>query len=338
MLDRLQQIWVSKPRYNDFVRVIGHVVLTLGFGMALEPTVRALPAYAILGAVVGVMIVMGRPGTILGDSMPIVAAFTVTVLTGTLLDWAVHDDAVRVITPPLISFLPGLVLTIAAIELTHGQVIAGASRLVYGLSRLVTLAFGLVAGIAVVGPISPHPATEQLGWWAPLVGVLLTALGYTLFSGAPKGSLPWFVLVLFLVLAAQRIGSQLLSPELSGFVGRADHHPPHARDRAGPEGSLVGGHDAARALDPRARCARLHRHQRGRDRRRVRARLAGQHGPRHVRDLARGARRFGHRPRRHPGQVDVEQHRVGSRPPVRDDQLPWVDQWSRQGAAPGRAS
>ena len=49
--------------------------------------------------------------------------------------------------------------------------------------------------------------------------MLLTALGYTLFSGAPKGSLPWFILVLFLVLTAQRIGSQLLSPELSGFVG-----------------------------------------------------------------------------------------------------------------------
>ena len=121
-------------------------MLTLGFGMALEPTVAAIPAYAILGAVVGVLIVVGRPGTIIGDSMPIVAAFTVTVLTGTLLDWSVRDDPVRVITPPLVSFLPGLLLTIAAIELTHGQVIAGASRLVYGLSRLVTLAFGLVAG------------------------------------------------------------------------------------------------------------------------------------------------------------------------------------------------
>lgn len=51
------------------------------------------------------------------------------------------------------------------------------------------------------------------------MGVLLTALGYTLFSGAPKGSLPWFILVLYLVLFAQRIGSELLSPELSGFVG-----------------------------------------------------------------------------------------------------------------------
>jgi uncharacterized membrane protein YjjP (DUF1212 family) len=219
VLDRLRQIRESKPRYNDVVRVFGHVVLTLGFGMTLDPTVKAIPAYAILGAVVGVLIVVGRPGTILDDAMPIVAAFAVTVLTGTLLDWSVHDDVVRVITPPLVSFLPGLVLTIAAIELTHGQVIAGASRLVYGLSRLVTLAFGLVAGIAVVGPISPTASSDQLGWWTPLVGVLLTALGYTLFSGAPKGALPWFVLVLFLVLSAQRIGSQLLSPELSGFVG-----------------------------------------------------------------------------------------------------------------------
>jgi uncharacterized membrane protein YjjP (DUF1212 family) len=219
VLDRLAQIRASKPRFNNVVRVIGHVVLTLGFGMALDPSIDSMPAYAILGAVVGVLIVVGRPGTIIGDAMPIVAAFVVTVLTGTLLDWSVHDDAVRVITPPLVSFLPGLVLTIAAIELTHGQVIAGASRLVYGLSRLVTLAFGLVAGITVVGPISAQGSSDQIGWWAPLVGVLLTALGYTLFSGAPKGALPWFVLVLFLVLAAQRIGSHLLSPELSGFVG-----------------------------------------------------------------------------------------------------------------------
>jgi uncharacterized membrane protein YjjP (DUF1212 family) len=219
VLDRIREIRASKPRFNDVVRVIGHIVLTLGFGLALDPAVASMPAYAILGALVGVLIVVGRPGTIIGDSMPIVAAFVVTVLTGTLLDWAVHDDAVRVITPPLVSFLPGLVLTIAAIELTHGQVIAGASRLVYGLSRLVTLAFGLVAGIAVVGPIAAEASSEQLGWWAPLAGVLLTALGYTLFSGAPKGALPWFVLVLFLVQTAQRIGSQLLSPELSGFVG-----------------------------------------------------------------------------------------------------------------------
>jgi uncharacterized membrane protein YjjP (DUF1212 family) len=219
VLRRLDEIRASKPRFRAYARVIGHVVLTLGFGMALDPTVAAIPAYAVLGLVVGVLIVVARPGTIVGDSMPIVAAFTVTVLTGTLLEDAVRDDPVRVITPSLVSFLPGLVLTIAAIELTHGQVVAGASRLVYGLSRLLVLAFGLVAGIAVVGDITAQGSADQLGWWAPLVGVLLTAIGYTLFSGAPKGSLPWFVLVLFIVQSAQRVGNELLSPELSGFVG-----------------------------------------------------------------------------------------------------------------------
>lgn len=219
VMRHLDEIHASQPRFHPVVKVLGHVVLTLGFGMALDPTVAALPAYAILGAIVGVLVVIGRPGTIIGDSLPIVAAFTVTVLTGTLLEFTVRDDPVRVITPSLVSFLPGLVLTIAAIELTHGQVIAGASRLVYGFSRLMVLAFGLVAGIAVVGDITAGASSEQLGWWAPLVGVLLTATGYTLFSGAPKGALPWFVVVLFLVQTAQRVGNELLSPELSGFVG-----------------------------------------------------------------------------------------------------------------------
>ena len=219
VLRHLDEIRASAPRFHPAVKVIGHVILTLGFGMALDPTIAAIPAYAILGAIVGVLIVVSRPGSIIDESLPIVAAFTVTVLTGTVLESAVRDDLTRVITPALVSFLPGLVLTIAAVELTHGQVIAGASRLVYGLSRLLVLAFGLVAGITVVGDIVPTASSRQLGWWAPLVGVVLTAIGYTLFSSAPKGSLLWLVLVLFLVHIAQRVGSVLLSPELSGFVG-----------------------------------------------------------------------------------------------------------------------
>jgi uncharacterized membrane protein YjjB (DUF3815 family) len=219
IVDRLDEIYASQPRFHPVVKVLGHTVLTLGFWLALDPTVAALPAYAILGAVVGTMLVLARPGTIVGDSLPIVASLIVTVLTGTLLEWAVRDDPVRVITPSLVSFLPGLLLTIAAMELTHGQVVAGASRLVYGFSQLLVLAFGVVAGLTIVGDFSPSASPEQLGWWAPLLAVPLTALGYTLFSSAPKGALPWFVLVLFLVQSAQRIGNELLSAELSGFVG-----------------------------------------------------------------------------------------------------------------------
>jgi len=44
-------------------------------------------------------------------------------------------------------------------------------------------------------------------------------LGHTLFASAPKGALPWFILVLLLVQSAQRLGNELQSPELSGFVG-----------------------------------------------------------------------------------------------------------------------
>ena len=219
IVGRLDEIYASQPRFHPVVKVLGHTVLTLGFGLALDPTVAALPAYAILGAVVGTLLVLARPGTIVGDSLPIVASLIVTVLTGTLLEWAVRDDPVRVITPSLVSFLPGLLLTIAAMELTHGQVVAGASRLVYGFSQLLVLAFGVVAGLTIVGDFSPSASPEQLGWWAPLLAVPLTALGYTLFSSAPKGALPWFVLVLFLVQSAQRIGNELLSAELSGFVG-----------------------------------------------------------------------------------------------------------------------
>jgi uncharacterized membrane protein YjjP (DUF1212 family) len=216
---RLDAIDRSSPRFGPIMQIIGHTVLTLGFGMVLNPSREALPAYLVLGAVVGVLLAIGRVGAITNDLMPIVAAFTVTVLTDTVLEGSVRDDLVRIIAPPLVSFLPGMVLTIAAIELTNGQVVAGASRIVYGIARLMFLAFGLVAGITAVGETVATAPGQQLGWWAPLVGVLLIAGGYTLFSSAPPGAFVWFVVVLFLVQSAQRLGNEVLSPELSGFFG-----------------------------------------------------------------------------------------------------------------------
>jgi hypothetical protein len=49
---------------------------------------------------------------------------------------------------------------------------------------------GLVPGLFVDSP------TNQLGWWAPWVGVLLVGIGNYLYFSAPGGSLGWLLLVL----------------------------------------------------------------------------------------------------------------------------------------------
>ena len=52
-LRRLHQILTSKPRFGPWLAVLGQVILSVGFGLLLNPDLLALPFYAALGAFVG---------------------------------------------------------------------------------------------------------------------------------------------------------------------------------------------------------------------------------------------------------------------------------------------
>ena len=78
--------------------------------VALERPINRVVRSAI-GLVItglGVLLLLGRRLPTLGTALPVVAAFTITVLTGAFLADAVGDDPLRVLAPPLVSFLPGL--------------------------------------------------------------------------------------------------------------------------------------------------------------------------------------------------------------------------------------
>ena len=47
---RLRQILAMPPHYGPLAVVLGHALLTVGFGLILYPAVNALPAYLVMGA------------------------------------------------------------------------------------------------------------------------------------------------------------------------------------------------------------------------------------------------------------------------------------------------
>ncbi|CPX16751.1 Protein of uncharacterised function (DUF1212) [Mycobacteroides abscessus] len=72
---RIYEIRCLKPRFGTVLTVVGHTILTLGFGLALAPTSSALPAYLVLGLIVGVLMLATNPMPTLAATMPAVAAF-----------------------------------------------------------------------------------------------------------------------------------------------------------------------------------------------------------------------------------------------------------------------
>jgi uncharacterized membrane protein YjjB (DUF3815 family) len=130
---------------------------------------------------------------------------------------------VRSMVAPLVTVLPGAALTMAVVELSAAQIVSGASRLVAGILQLLLLAFGIVAAAQVVG----LPTTDELvdapanhiGWWAPWAGVLLVGIGSYLYHSAPRRSLGWLCLVLYVGWTGQYLGNHFVGGYLSGFFG-----------------------------------------------------------------------------------------------------------------------
>ena len=115
-------------------------------------------------------------------------------------------------------------LTTATVELASGEMVAGASRLVFGGVQLLLLAFGIVAGVELAGlpseaVLSDEPA-DLLGWWAPWLGVVVFGVAVAVYFSAPPGALP---------LAAwsscsppgsgRSLGDRLVGGDVSGFFG-----------------------------------------------------------------------------------------------------------------------
>jgi uncharacterized membrane protein YjjP (DUF1212 family) len=207
------------PRFGPVTTVIGYVITSLGFGMVINPTWASLWGYVFLGAVVGVIVGLGRPFPQLNAVLPTLAAAVVTMLATWFVADAANDGLLRVISPPLVAILPGLALTIAAMELASAQVISGASRLIYGVAQLSLLVFGVGLGIHLAGHVAPQRPSPQMGAWSLYVAVVVIAIGLYIYLSAPRGSMLWLVAAVGVALVGQKLGGLFLSPTHSGAVG-----------------------------------------------------------------------------------------------------------------------
>ncbi|UFS94491.1 threonine/serine ThrE exporter family protein [Nocardia huaxiensis] len=218
--EQLEDIIASKRPTAVWLMLLGNMVLTVGLGLMLNPTVHALAGYAVLGLVVQLLILLADRIPLLSLALPVTAGAVVTLLAFGFPHALGGGQPSELLIPAVASLLPGAMLTNGAIELATGSMVAGSSRTIAGLNKLLLLAFGIYIGLQFLGPQPPDVAdTSQLGWWAPLLGVLLIGFGHSWRSSAPPKSLFWLLLVLYATYAAQRFGIQTGGALLGAFLG-----------------------------------------------------------------------------------------------------------------------
>jgi len=222
-LHRLVAILRRAARFGPAGTVVGHTILTVGLAIVLMPSPANLAAAAVLGAIVGAVKLLDRGRAVLAVPMPFSVATLVSALVFLAVKYGLPVDPLHALVPPLVTFLPGAMLTFGMVELAYGDMVSGSSRLISGLVQLVLLAFGLAAGAALIG-YSPEALLEAETPfvhlpWAPWVGALVFGVGVYIHFSAPPGSLGWLLLVLLLALAAQRLTAGSVGNEGSGFFG-----------------------------------------------------------------------------------------------------------------------
>jgi uncharacterized membrane protein YjjP (DUF1212 family)/uncharacterized membrane protein YjjB (DUF3815 family) len=225
-LKRLDEILRQPPRFGPVGGVAGHVVLSVGLAAVVMPAVTNLVTAAALGAVVGVLKVFNRDRPILSAPLPVVAATFVSALVFLAVNYGLPVDPLHALIPPLVTFLPGAMLTFGMVELAYGDMVSGSSRLITGFVQLILLVFGLTVGAVLVGytPANLVDTTREgvAAPWvflAPWAGVVVFGLGVYLHFSAPRHSLPWMLLVLLLAFGTQRATAGVFGKEVSGFFG-----------------------------------------------------------------------------------------------------------------------
>lgn len=225
-IDQLSAILRKTARFGQVGMVVGHAVLTLGLAMVLKPSLANLAAAAFLGALVGGLKLVNQDRPVLAVPAPVLAALMVSTLVFLAMKYGLPVDPVYVLVPPLVTFLPGAMLTLGMVELAYGDMVSGSSRLITGFVQLVLLAFGLAAGAMLVGYtpddlIETVRKTTPLPWghWGPWAAVIVFGFGVYFHFSAPKDSIGWVLLVLLAAFGAQQLSASIFNSEISGFFG-----------------------------------------------------------------------------------------------------------------------
>lgn len=222
-LRRLQEIRAMRPRHGTVLTLLGYAAMTVGLCLVLQPTPADVAIAAGLGLFVGMLVLAARGREALTVLVPVISAIVVAMLSFEAVQHGIADPGLRTLIAPLVTFLPGGALTTATVELASGEMVAGASRLVFGSVQLLLLAFGIVAGVELAGLPSETALDDTqaslLGWWAPWLGVLVFGVAAAVYFSAPPKTLPWLLVVLLVAWLGQVLGDRLFGGESSGFFG-----------------------------------------------------------------------------------------------------------------------
>ena len=223
-IERLEAMWRTPHYYGDVGYVCGYLLTTLGVAMMLRPSLNGLWVTGIMAFVCALILVAARRRPAWTAVLPVVVSFLLSAGVSIGYRYGLKEPALSLLIPPLITFLPGMMLTVSVIELAYNSIISGASRMVAGFTRLVLLAFGILGGFKAfdngTGPAQASMA-DRLGPFWPWVGLVLFTLGLHIYQSSKRRSFGWMLLTAAVAYSGQTLSGLFIQGASTAFFGAA---------------------------------------------------------------------------------------------------------------------
>ncbi|MDT5337877.1 MAG: hypothetical protein QOD90_3382 [Mycobacterium sp.] len=220
--EELRNLRDRPPRYPAWLANLGWIATAVGIALILQPG-GANVAFAAVGAVVVVALFrLGQRFGLIATLLPALAAFLLACGVFAAANADLLDGPLRTLLPPLAVLLPGALIVTAMSELVAGDMVAGTSRLTFGLVQLLLFTLGIVAAshvVAVPAGELTNIRVDTLGWWAAPLGLILISVGIGVLESPPVRLLPWITVVLVLAFGAQSFGQHVGGAVLGSFLG-----------------------------------------------------------------------------------------------------------------------
>jgi len=221
----LAKILRSASRFRTVGVVFCKAILASGLSLLLMPTLPNLATAFLLGLAVGLLKLISGGKALMSIPLPVIAAIFVSASIFLAAKYELPVDPLHSLVAPLVTFLPGGMLSLGMIELAFGDMVSGAGRLVTGVVQLLLLTFGLLVGASLVGyhaadlvetgQMDLISSSPILAW----LGVLLFAFGVYVHFSAPPQSLHWMLLVMLVAFTIQQLTAGVFGAAASGFFG-----------------------------------------------------------------------------------------------------------------------
>lgn len=222
-LAHLATLRAQPHRYPRLGLPLGVVLSAAGIALVLAPAWSSLVLAVLVAPVTALLIVLAGNHPTLRTVVPLAAAF----VTASAACWAqgqgVVDAPLWTLVAPIAVLLPGATIVTGLTELAAGAMVAGTARLGHGTTQMLLFALGVGGAVAVQrvpAEVLQQPRPVELGWWAPLVGVVAVTLAIALMEALPLRSMPWLLITVLGTYLGQLLGQELLGSRWAGaFVG-----------------------------------------------------------------------------------------------------------------------